>query len=246
MLRFRIVTLVLVTLVSTLVGSANAVAPFIGFWGDRGLVEVPHYMDNQGVYRVDNWEYETSEFSLQLHDVALDPDPSIAYGLAVTDFGAPTVFSFLFATPIVPTGSPNVVQSSVVGGLTDFSGDGVALTPTGSALQVSDVGLPLANMGVDVGTAASFGPGDAGALYAYGAYASGLVPGPGPGPWSWLQTSVSFGLSGGDDILALTGFTSIEEGIVPAPVPEPTSLLLLGGGLAAAGIFGWRSKRRAC
>ena len=64
--------------------------------------------------------------------VQLNPDPSIAYGFAVIDFGAPSVFGFSFATPIVPTASPTLVASTLAAGLTDFTDNGIALTPTGA------------------------------------------------------------------------------------------------------------------
>ena len=228
--------LLLAAILTIGVGSASAMAPFIGFLGEgqREFVEIPWYTDDDGLYRVDNWDYTTSEFSVRLHDVAMDPDPSIAYALAVTDFGAPTTFTFLFGLPIVPTASPNLVHASVEGELIDATGDGVSLTPTGSHLQVSEVGSPSTNMGVDVGAAFSAEQGRPGALYSYGAYSAGPIAGPGPGPWTWLQTTVSFALSGGDDVASFTGFASINE--ATAPVPEPTSLLLLSGGLIAAAL----------
>lgn len=170
----------------------------------------------------------------------MNPDPSIGYGLAVSDFGAPSSFLFVFSVPIVPTGSPNVVNGSVVGGLTDMTGDGVSITPTGSSLQINDLLAPLTNMGVDVGVADVHpASGTPGSFYTYGAYAAGPIAGPGPGPWTGLQVTVGFGLSGGGDIAALTGFASIEQSAVPE------SSTMMAGGALALGIAGWAWRRRS-
>lgn len=186
------------------------------------------------------WFLETDEFQVQLTGF-LNPDPSIAYGIAVLDFGAPSVFGFLFGTPIVATGSPNIVNGSIVGGLTDFTGDGVSLTPTGAFTQTSSVSFPLTGMGVDVGGAFSAPPGAPGALYAYGPFAAGPILGPGPGPWTFMSVSAGFSLSGGGDIASLTGFASVEEGGIPT-VPEPATLTLIAAGLGA-GFLRRRTRR---
>jgi hypothetical protein len=185
------------------------------------------------------WVMETDEFRIELSG-RLNPDPSIAYGIAVVDFGAPSVFGFFFGTPIVPTDSPNVVTGSIVGGLTDFAGDGVSLTPSpGPTVQTSSVSAPLTGMGVDVGAAFAAGAGLPGAFHSYGPYALGPIAGPAPGPWTFLAVTAGFGLSGGGDIAALTGFASIEETVIP----EPATLTLLTSGIAAMLLRRRRTRR---
>ena len=168
----------------------------------------------------------------------MDEDPFISYGISVIDIGAPSVFGFTFTTPIVPTGAPNTVTASLVGGMTDPTGDGVSITPALpdadgdllAELQAARVGIatPTTNMGVDVGLAFSGPAGPPGALHNYPATVAGPQAGPGPGPWDVLQAELSFAGSGGSDIYAMTGFASIDF------VPEPSSAALLLIAAAAA------------
>jgi hypothetical protein len=198
--------------------------------------------------RTFHWEYENDVGGDGFRAVVtgvLDPDPLIAYGITVTDFGAPDTFTFTFTTPIVPTSG--VVTGSVSGGLTDTAGNGVSITPTVALgdpdgdtvaeLQVNEVGVGgppvFTNMGVDVGGAMSFGPGLPGANHVYGPFATGPIPGP-AGAWTSLQSRVEFTLSGGGDIASLTGFASI--------VPEPSSLALVA--IGAMSILGRVALRR--
>ena len=159
------------------------------------------YNAELGLYGIGTWDPETENFTgfnattpegdqVGISGV-LDPDPSIGYGITVTDFGAPSVFAFFFSTPIVVGASPTVVSSSISGGLTDFTGNGVTITPTAAFLQLANVSLPVTSMGVDIGPAVSGGPGLPGALYGYGPFAVGPLPGP-AGPWSTLSVTVGF------------------------------------------------------
>jgi hypothetical protein len=197
-----------------------------------------------------NFNQETAGYRIMFTGV-VDPDPSIGYGLAVTDFGAPSSFGFTISSPIVSVTAPTDVIASIDGGLNDVTGNGISITPTladadgdGFAeIQIARAGLPLENNGVDVGLAASFGAGPAGAQHVYGPYSTPIQTGPSNGPYTTLQLDVGFTLSGFGDIAAMTGFTAIEEqgGIVP----EPSTLLLGVCALAALGAIRLRRRRRA-
>jgi hypothetical protein len=163
-----------------------------------------------------------------------DPDPQVSYGISIQDFGAPSVFGFLFSSPIVLPAGPNSVNSSIAGALNDVNGSGVSITPTlGPNVQIADLGLPTTNMGVDVGPADIHGPAAPGAFYTYGAFALGPQPGP-PGAWTNLSITLGFTLSGGSDIAVLTGFAQV--------VPEPSSVVLLG--LGSVALIGFYRRRR--
>jgi hypothetical protein len=180
--------------------------------------------------------------SVQITGV-IDPDPSISYGISVTDFGAPSSFSFTFTSPIVPTGSPNFVTGSLVGGLTDNTGDGISMTPTqvdmdsDSLLEMQTSGVigggPVTNMGVDTGPVFSAPPGPPGALHNYLASVAGPLLGP-SGTWDTLTTTLAFQGSGNGDIYSMTGFSSIEA------VPEPGVMGLV---TVAVGMLGRRRRR---
>jgi len=186
-------------------------SPYVVVTADQQRYEVPLL----GEGKVIGFEHviETPGFSITISG-NLDSDPSISYAIGVTDFGAPSIFGFLFGTPIVPTGPATTVTASIVGGLTDFTGDGVSLSPTAAKVQTSSVGFPITPMGVDVGDPAVHGPGAPGALYPYGSFADGPDPGP-SGMWTFLSTSSTFSLTGGGDSAALTGFASVVTATVP-------------------------------
>lgn len=154
-----------------------------------------------------------------------DAGATMAYGLAVSDLGAPSTFSFSFSMPITLDPGPTTIVSSIVGGMTDFTGNGVGISTAGgfSTIQRSWVSAPTTGLGVDVGPSLSFGPGPSGSLYNYGAYATGPIAGPDLSGFGTLSVAVDFTASGGGDIIVLTGFTDI------AVVPAPASMALLGG-----------------
>jgi hypothetical protein len=179
-------------------------------------------------------DVQTAEYRIT-GEGALNPDPSIAYGIAVADFGAPTSFGFFFVTPIVPTGPSTVVAASIVGGLTDLTGNGVSITPFAqSTVQVASAGPPSTSLGVDVGPAFSAPAGAPGAFHSYGPHSDGPQPGPG-GIFTTLAVTASFTLSGGGDIAALTGFASIDTApdVVPDGGPGLAGVMAIGALLAA-------------
>jgi hypothetical protein len=168
-------------------------------------------------------------------------DPLISYGLAVNDFGAPSSFAFSFSISVIAgelPAMPTVVNSSIVGGLTDYTGDGVSITAINPTGLVQNNNLQGVAFTWSVGPSVSFGPGGQGSLYAYGPYIFGPSAGP-SGPYvGTFTTNVEFSLSGGSDIAVLTGSCSIN----PAPIPLPPTVLLLGSGLL--GLVGFRRFRK--
>lgn len=165
-----------------------------------------------------------------------DAGAALAYGIAVSNFGnAPINFAFTFSTPMSLDAGPATVVSSIVGGLTDFGGDGVALGLVNPYLTTqrsfAGVGSPTDNLGVDVGNAFAVGAGSAGSLYNYGAFASPVTPG--VGGWDVLELKLDFSLSGGRDIAVITGYTDIKV------VPTPGAVALIG----ASGLIAARRRR---
>ncbi len=168
----------------------------------------------------------------------IDPDPQIDFGFSVTDFGAPSTFTFSFSSPITLAAGPTVVFASLSGGLNDVTSNGASVTPalpdtdgdSISEMMASSVdnGGPLTNMGVDVGQAMVLPPGTFG-TQTYGPFNAGPQAGP-AGPWANLSSTVKFTGSGGGDIFSATGHAEINNGVV---APEPTAVGLLGvAGLA--------------
>jgi hypothetical protein len=204
------------------------------------IAVTPIVEDGKTMYAITQAPIITEGFMATFSGAA-NPDPVITYGLGITDFGAPSTFSFTFTSPIVPTGPGTVASAYVSGGLNNVSGPGVTITPTaGPLVQVASVssGGPFVNLGVDVGPAQS-GVGPIGAHYPYplppaSTYSAGPVAGPVGGPWTALSVTAAFSLTGGGDSVGLTGLASV--------VPEPSTwLLVVGGG------FTWltiRTRRR--
>ncbi|MCO6043005.1 PEP-CTERM sorting domain-containing protein [Aeoliella sp. ICT_H6.2] len=195
---------------------------------------------------LDQWEAnypENGHFSISAE---FDPDPVINYSIAVTDFGAPSTFTFVFSQPIVLAGTNHLVDAQIGGALNDGSGDGITLTPnspdsdgdTIAEIQTSEVGLgaPSVNMGVDVGGAFS-NPGTGSPMvFSYPTDMQPVQPGP-VGTFDQMSLTVSFTLSGGGDFAALTGFSQIVE----VPEPSTVAMLVSGGLLGLVGVY----RRRA-
>lgn len=174
-------------------------------------------------------------------NATLQTDPSLTYSLnAQNRTTSPENFSFTFHTLMTLPAGSTVVNASIVGGLTDSTGNGVSIYPVSPAtkLQSAKVSSPLTSLGVDVGDGVSHGStGGIKRTYTYGSYDAGPQAGPySNGAWTQLSTITAFTLSGYNDATALTGFAEIEV------VPVPSSLLLLGGGLLGLVCLGRRKK----
>jgi hypothetical protein len=183
----------------------------------------------------------------------LNPDPSIGYGIAVTDFGAPSTFGFSFIQPIVPTAAPGLVLASLAGSTTNAGGVAGVVTVTPMAppggipvdgdltaeiavyTLSQNAGVSYLNAGQDFGPLFSSSP----VLISdtYGPFNGALAAGPaGAGSYNQMRVDVNFGLSGGGDIFTFNGSALV--------IPEPATLSLLALGLGALAAAG-RARRAA-
>ena len=114
-------------------GAVSVPAGFVTVDGQPHPVNL-QFDEESGMYAMSLFVDVPGQYRVSLAGV-FDPDPQVAYGLAVTDFGAPSTFGFSFISPIVPTPGPTEMESSIDAGLTDFTGDGVSIS---TALGATD------------------------------------------------------------------------------------------------------------
>jgi hypothetical protein len=167
-------------------------------------------------------------------DLSGNVDPLIVAAIGAVDTGAPNTFSVAVVAPLVPTfpaGAQLSSTASIIGGLTDGSGEGnvsvsASLTP-GALLETTINGTVVSTAGPAVTTTAV----GVGGTLPYGLFTNVntfLCPGGGCTSFDLL---LSFTGAGGGDSYAFTGSNNVQQ----VQVPEPTTLALLGLGLAGLG-----------
>jgi len=235
------ISIILVLILATATFTLHAQAETIYFTVD-GNPYFPQYTQTPIGYAIPAQTINGSSWQVSITGV-VDIDPFISFGFTATNIdSAPHDFGFMFfpGVPILMPSGPTLLKSSIVGGLTDSTGDGVSISPATGNTMVSDNYLSLNPTNPiiwSVGPAVTFAQGEPGSFYNYGAFA---FSGPGPdGPFTDILfgEKVLFTLSGYGDIAALTGYCSIN------PVPLPGAALLLGSGLL--GLVGWRRFRKS-
>jgi hypothetical protein len=169
-------------------------------------------------------------------------DPTIGYAIGLIDFGAPSTFSFLFSTPVVSVPYTSAFQTYSIS-LTDAATDGASATPAAPNANIqrafAGVGVPNTNLGVDVGTACTDGPG-APASAACGP--NELTSFFAPTPYDTLQIRTAFQGSGGGDLFSVNGRADLTQDTNGSGVPEPTTVLYSGIGLIGI-VVGLRRRR---
>ncbi len=213
--------------VASSISENNNLGPYVELFIGDGSVREPLIETDFG------WLLPAVQFAsdlgfLQLN-MSIKSDPVIAWGLTATNLAAvPVNFGFAVFVPVVMPGLPTLVSASVVGGMTDFTGNGVAINPTNASGFLQDNTINPPGFMWSVGNAVVNPAGSAGAIYPYGPAGPFTMAGPGPvvGAAIFGET-VSFTLTGFGDIASLTGYCSI------VPIPVPGAVWLLGSGILA-------------
>jgi hypothetical protein len=226
--------------------SAGTIAPSIEIMLDGAPVGnvVPVEDPSTGIWYVESYNWSSSEAQISL-SISLDPDPQIVYAIAVTDFGAASVFGFSFGLPIIPTAAPGIVTHSQSSSTTDANGGGTpvtALPPPGLIPVDGDLvteqfvftlsqngGIAFLNAGLDIrGSFVGASPSDTQA-----AINLGPIAGPaGAGTYNFMRVDVNFSMAGGGDAYTWNGIATV--------VPEPGTAALLGLGLGGLALIGRR------
>jgi hypothetical protein len=227
------------------VGDVALAPPWIGLTADGTYVPIPTFNTTIGGKQVFGVGTSESAPFFEFGSEAqgwwgtisgyVDPDPVISLTISVTDFGAPSNFSFGTSQAIAVTG-PSAVTGSISGGLSNSAANGtVSVAPFGQpkllAAYVS-AGGPNVNLGVDVGDGQTNNGGVQ--TFAYGPFDASDPNF--AGDWTLFGLDLKFTGSGDGDGYAFTGVATI------TPVPAPAALPLLAAGLAVFGLF---ARRRA-
>ncbi len=149
---------------------------------------------------------------------------SLSYAVAVTDFGAPTVFGFSFLIPIAPTTGLYNYSVTLAATLTDGGDGAISMSPVAPATSMFSFGVGSTELSADAlgSVTSSFGP-----LTFTGMVDCGAIV------CSSLYAMLTFAGSGGDDFYGATGSIVLTQIVSRVPEPGSLALLVLGlGGLA--------------
>jgi hypothetical protein len=222
--------------------SAGVIAePFAQLSIDSEVISLPIKPGDDGkTWIIDNVMRERPGEWRVFVAAELNPDPDITYAVAVTDFGAPSTFGFIFSQPIVPTSTPGIVSHTHSSSTTNGGGGAgtpvtavapPALIPTDSVARDDEIavytlstdgGVSFLNAGMDLNP--SF----------VGASPSGVQgpfnEGPAAGPaaagstYDVMRVDINFSMDGSSDAFTFNGRAFV--------IPEPSSLILVITALA--------------
>jgi hypothetical protein len=199
--------------------------------------ELEGTLDPSGIFRGEG-ELDGVGFEVEW-DLRGDLDPALTIGLAVTDTGAPSVFSFVFGLPVGSIPAPTVTGGSIGGSITDGNGDGATISDAGQPIYTALInGSPFQTMLDNPYSLSATDPFSTVGIPVESFGIPGLtVPGPGVTVTD-MGIEIRFALSGGNDAAAITANFVVE----PFIIPEPATMSLLGIGVA--GFLGSALRRR--